>query len=313
MFGYIRPLKDELKVREFEEFKTCYCALCHTLRRRYGAVSRNILSYDFVFLAMLLWEDVRPPEMKCSRCAASPLKKRRYCAPSRVLDLCAGYSVILTWWKLRDSVADERFFRSVRDRLLRLLLRGAYRKASRAYANFSEIVRTNIETLTELESGGDSPSGAGPTLDEYADKFARITEAMADAAEDDGRRRPLRQLLYHTGRFIYIIDACDDLEEDLKYRRFNPVAKRFGRSEGALTEEERALMKTTLMQSCSMIATAFELLPKSFWSPVLSNIIYLGMPQTCANVLDGKKTAGRGTRKHLRGECAGNKGMDKII
>lgn len=313
MFGYIRPLKDELKVREFEEFKTCYCALCHTLRRRYGAISRNILSYDFVFLAMLLWEDQGPPEIKCSRCAASPLKKRRYCAPSRVLDLCAGYNVILTWWKLQDSIADERFCRSVRDRLLRFLLRGAYRKASRAYADFSEIVRVNIQSLTELESDRNSQIGANPSLDEFADKFARITEAMAAVSEENGRRRPLQQLLYHTGRFVYIIDACDDLEEDLKYSRFNPVAKRFGRGEGSLTEEERTLMKTTLMQSCSMIATAFEILPKSFWSPVLSNIIYLGMPQACANVLDGYKTDGRGARKRPRDECAGNKGMDKVI
>ena len=71
MFGYIRPLKDELKVREFNRYKACYCGLCHTLKEQYGAFARNILSYDFVFLAMLLW-DSEEPVTHCARCLASP-------------------------------------------------------------------------------------------------------------------------------------------------------------------------------------------------------------------------------------------------
>ncbi|SHH50452.1 hypothetical protein SAMN02745823_00104 [Sporobacter termitidis DSM 10068] len=302
MFGYVRPLKDELKVREYDQFKACYCALCHTLKSRYGAFSRNILNFDFTFLTMLLWDGTDRPAYQCARCVASPLRKKTYCAPSPALDLCAGYSVILAWWKLRDSVKDETFFVSLGDRLLSLLLRRAYKKASRAYPAFDETVRSNLEALGRLESAGDA------SLDACADKFAAITEALAappggEAGSAD-KARPLRQLLYHTGRYIYITDACDDLEDDLKKRRFNPVANRFGLTSGVVPEEDRTVLRTTLMHSCALIGAAYELLPKNYWAPVLSNIIYLGMPETCFRVLDGTWRKGKG---------AANKGMDRTI
>jgi hypothetical protein len=307
MFGYVRPLKDELKVREFDQFKACYCALCHTLKTRYGALSRNILSYDFAFLAMLLWGEKDTPTVKCARCIASPFKKKPYCEQTKVLDVCAGYSVILTWWKLRDSIKDERFFKSIRDRLLSLLLYSAYRKASRTYSEFAKEVETNLAALSHLEAAGNA------SLDACADKFARITEALAAVTfaetsagntADADRYRPLQQLLYHTGRYIYIVDACDDLSEDLKNKRFNPVANRFRLTAGVLSEEDKTALRTTLLHSCALIGAAYELLPGNHWSQILSNIIYLGMPETCFRVLDGTWKNRNGTR---------NKGMDKII
>jgi hypothetical protein len=296
MFGYVRPLKDELKVREFEQFKACYCALCHTLKSRYGAISRNLLNYDFAFLAMLLWGADDAPEYKCARCIASPVRKQKYCVRTPVLDVCAGYTVILARWKLRDSLKDEGFFRSFRDRVLSLLISGAYRKASRQYPAFAETVRTNISALAQLEALD------GASLDESADKFAHITEALALEASGDGRYRPLQQLLYHTGRYIYIVDACDDLEEDLKKKRFNPVARRFGLKEGRLKEGDKETLRATLLHSCGLIGAAYELLPKNPWSAILGNIIYLGMPETCLRVLDGTWKCGRAPENRRNGQ-----------
>lgn len=281
MFGYIRPLKDELKVREFEEFKACYCALCHTLKTRYGAFSRFILNYDFTFLTMLLWEDSKAPAHKCGRCMASPLKKRTYCAPSKALEICAGYSVILAWWKLRDSVADESFFASLRDRFLSVMLRKAYRKATKKYPAFEKNVRQRLSELRMLES---SDSGS---LDACADKFAMITSALALEAVEHEKQRPLEQLMYHMGRFIYIIDACDDFESDAKSGNYNAVARRYGNKTGKLSDQEKESLRTTLMHSCSLIGAAYELMRSNSWSPIINNIIYLGMPETCTRVLDG--------------------------
>ena len=53
MFGYIAPLKSELKVREYEVYNAYYCAICHAVKRRYGELPRLLLSYDAVFVAML--------------------------------------------------------------------------------------------------------------------------------------------------------------------------------------------------------------------------------------------------------------------
>lgn len=281
MFGYIRPLKDELKVREFEAFKACYCALCHTLKTQYGTFSRFILNYDFTFLSMLLWDEDETPVNKCARCIASPFRKKTYCEPSRALQICAGYSIILAWWKLRDSVADEGFFHSLRDRALSLLLKRAYRKASKTYVVFEQTVRSGLEELRHLEDS------EGASLDAYADKFAMITAALVSEAEGAGKQRALSQLLYHTGRFIYIIDACDDLEDDLKNSRFNAIAQRFGIKKGKLSDEDKQSLGTTLTHSCNLIGAAFELLKPNPWSSILRNIIYLGMPDASTHVLNG--------------------------
>lgn len=281
MFGYIKPLKDELKVCEFEQFKACYCALCHTLKKEYGTFSRIILNYDFTFLAMLLWDKDEPPEYFCSRCVASPILKKKYCRNVPALQICAGYSVILAWWKLRDSVKDERFFRSLRDRLLLLLLRGAYKKARKAFAEFEKTVRLNLDALSGLEKVGSA------SLDACADKFARITGALSSEVKDVAKHRPLEQLLYHTGRFIYIVDACDDLEEDCAAQRYNPVAARYQLKTGALTAEAREALESTLIHSCGLIGAAYELLPRNNWSSIINNIIYLGMPGVEKRVLSG--------------------------
>lgn len=286
MFGYIRPLKDELKVREFDQFKACYCALCHTLKDQYGAFAKYILNFDFTFLAMLLWDEDEAPAYKCARCVASPFVKKTYCAPSRTLSICAGYSIILAWWKLRDSVADERFFKSIRDRILSLLLRRAYKKAAKAYPAFEETVRSGLSDLRRLEETGSD------SLDACADKFAMITSALAFVSNGDAKYRPLQQLLYHTGRFVYIIDACDDLDADIENGSFNPVARRFGVKAGGLSDDAKEMLRTTLNHSCNLIGTAYELLVPNAWSSIIQNIIYLGMPDAYQRVLNGtwKKT-----------------------
>lgn len=287
MFGYIKPLKDELKVREFEDFKACYCALCHTLKAEYGPFSRYILNYDFTFLAMLLWDENEKPDRKCARCMASPLKKKTVCLPTRALRVSAGYSVILAWWKLRDSVADEGFFESLGERFLSLLLIRAYKKAARKYAAFEKAVRSGLDALRLLENSEND------SLDACADKFAAMTGALAAEASEQGKQRALSQLLYHAGRFVYIIDACDDLEEDCKKGRFNAVKRRFGVKTGKLSTEEKESLQTTLLHSCSLISSAFELLPPNPWAAILRNIIYLGMPDAVTRVLDGTWRKGR--------------------
>ena len=59
MFGYVRPLRDELKCRDFDLYRAVYCGLCRCMRRRYGLLAPMFLNYDFTFLALLL-EDLRP-------------------------------------------------------------------------------------------------------------------------------------------------------------------------------------------------------------------------------------------------------------
>ena len=152
MFGYVRPRKDELKVRDWEAYQAVYCGLCHTLGRRYGLLPRMFLNYDFVFLVMVLDGGKAPPVIHRRRCMACPLRGKPSCQGGQALERAADESVILTYWKLRDSVADRSFWKGIFARLLSLLLRPSYRKAAARVPDFDRQVVTCLEELQALRA-----------------------------------------------------------------------------------------------------------------------------------------------------------------
>ena len=280
MFGYIVPVKAELKVKEFDAFKALYCGLCHTMGKEYGFVTRFLLNYDFVFLTMLLWDKNEKPETAGKRCAACPFQKKACCKTNSAMKSAAGMSVILSWWKIMDGVSDSRGIKALVYRFFSLIYRKAYRKALKEFPEFDAAVKNGIERLNELERESCT------SLDETADCFAGILKAAA-VGQNETKRRILEQILYHTGRWIYIVDACDDLKKDVSEGNYNPVKERFGE----ITEiegETKARLETTLLHSRNLAGNAFELLDLTAWSGIIRNIIFLGMPNVCTSVLDGK-------------------------
>ena len=283
MFGYIRPMQGELKVYELERFKACYCGLCHCLRTKYGLSAGFILNYELVFLAMLLWAPDENPVFEQGRCIAGPFRKKRYCAANDVLSTCAGYNVILTWWKLKDSVADNSFFKAIPHRLALMALRGAYKKASHEFSGFNESVRALLDNLSDYEASGET------SLDGAADNFAKILCAAIPQSAPETVIPPLNELMYHLGRWVYIIDACDDYSDDFRDGRYNPVAARYpGDIDGEISKEGLERLKATLSHSNSLLRLAYELLPDNAWSGIVSNIILFGMPYICESVLSGE-------------------------
>ena len=269
-------------MHDLEYFKACNCGLCHSLGRGYGASARFVLSFELLFLSMLLWDGSAPPVITSRRCIASPFKKKHCCSGTQTLDMCAGYNVILTWWKLRDSVKDATPIGTIPYRLALLLLHRAYRKAAKEYESFDRKVGEDIQKLDAYESQN------GRSLDRAADSFSHILTATIPRGLPDDVSRPLSELLYHLGRWIYIIDACDDLKDDLRAGRYNPVSARFDISSGGhLDGNATERLTATLAHSNNLLCSAFELLPENAWSNTIRNIIYIGMPDVSSRVLRG--------------------------
>ena len=298
MFGYVLPPLEALPREEAERFRRVYCGLCHTLGRRYGPGARMILNYDFTYLAILLSEPEEPSAYE-GRCISSPLKRRAYQPASPALELAADESVILAWWQLRDGAADHGFWKGTGYRAASAALGGAYRKAAAARPDFDRQVRGCIAELSALEAE------QCPSMDRAADTFARILQSAAGAVDDPVRRRVLEQMLYHLGRWVYLVDAADDLEQDTASGGYNPVALRYGLIGGKWTEESRTAFAKTLDQSIHMIATAFELWDFGVWRPLLEQTVYTGLFAVGRAVLEGtfRKMSPREYReKHKKAE-----------
>lgn len=269
MFGYVRPYREELKVRELEGYRAMYCGLCATMGARHGFAARMLLNYDFVFLAMLLAPVEARPTTEMCRCPARlGLRKKCACVRSEGLETAADESVILSYWKLQDNLSDSGVWKRLGARILSALLRRGYRRAAAARPDFDACVRACLEELHALEREN------SPSLDRTADTFARILRAAAPPTGEQSRDRALEQLLYHVGRWIYLVDAWDDLGEDARSGDYNPIHARFS----GHVEEEREYLRTTLKHSLNLACSAFALVELGGWRGTVENILCLGLP-----------------------------------
>ena len=285
MFGYVRPALNRLSETEKSRYKRAYCGLCQTLGVRYGFISRFTLNYDFAFLAILL--SGGEEEISCCRCPARPFRKQKDCAVGPAFDIAADESIILMWHKLSDDVVDNGFFAGLPSRFLRLILRKSYRKAADRQPAFDRNVCESMARLKDFEYVH------SPQLDRVADAFAALLSAASCRTENENRRRVLEQLLYHLGRWIYLIDAWDDLEEDKKDGRYNPIDARFEGKAG----ENADYIKTTLTHSVRLMSAASNLIDFGQWNEIVSNVLSIGIPAVQTAVLSGRWKEYRSARE----------------
>ena len=276
MFGYVKVNKDELKVREYNVYKSYYCGLCKTLKSEYGYFSRFVLNYDSVFLALLL-SSVTKDEYDCKNeiCIAHPTKKTPIMKKNNSLTYSAAAMVILVLLKLEDDIRDEK---SIKALLIYFLLLSAKRKVKKNYNELFENCREQINKLSVLEKNKCSD------IDKLSDVFAHLLETLfaPDFIENDSAKRILSHIGYILGRFIYIIDAYEDMEKDKKKKNFNPFLL-------VKIPPDTAELIESLTFDLSSMANSYELLDLKINKPILDNIIYLGLSGVLDKTLKGEQ------------------------
>ena len=219
MFGYLTAFQPELRVRELDTYKAIYCGLCHCLRSHYGLASSAGLSYDFVFLAALgLALEKEEPELSHRRCLTHPFRQRASIAGKRTTLFAAAMQVLLACYKLEDDLEDESGGKKVRARAGLAALRGARAVAEQEYPELSQRMGEQLSLLAQAQSR------KGESLDSYTHHSGMLLAVIAEEiGEDDIQRRVLHEIGYQLGRWIYLIDAADDWEQDVSLGRFNAL------------------------------------------------------------------------------------------
>ena len=285
MFGYVKICKPECKIREYEYYRAVYCGLCRSLGRCTGQCSRLMLSYDMTFMVLvrLALEEVKPTFGKRA-CAVHPFRRRAMALPpkgsaeERIFALGAASTVLLSYHKLRDDVTDERGFRRLRALLARPFAAMLRRRASKRYAPLEELIRRELSALSALEKGD------GRSVDAPAETFGRLVAGILSYGLEGARRTIASEIGFRVGKWIYLVDAIDDLSEDVSRGRYNPLASAYGK---ALDEEDRLGLSAALTAELMEAERGFDLIdyPDGDLRAVVENILYLGMPQTAERVL----------------------------
>lgn len=273
MFGYIKPLEPQLRVCELDTYKAVYCGVCRGLSKRFGPAARLTLSYDFTFIAMLYVSlGDKEPVFSPQICPVNPFKRRPHLEYCEAVEFSCDMAMLLLREKCVDNIDDSGFIKGLGWRALLPLAQSAAKTAYADRPKAAEIAAEMTRSQREAEAQGESASvdtACNATASALSEIFALITQ-------DETNARILSRLGYMLGRFIYLCDAVDDLDDDIAKENFNPL-KHFQDKE-KLTE----IINMTLGE----MGAAYALLEPKYFKEILDNIIYLGLPATAKRLLE---------------------------
>lgn len=274
VFGYVKPLTPELKVKEHAFYQSVYCGLCRANGKKTGCLSRLALRYDLVFLALIRMAlcDTEVT-VKNRRCMAHPLRRRPMTEPCDALDYAALAGALLAVRNLDDKINDSRGVRKFAYRTLHPMT-GKMRRRARALGDLPATVDRCLSELHALEAAHE------PSPDRAAEAFGELLGNVFAHGLTSGKERIAYEIGRHTGRWIYLTDAVDDAPDDRRTHSYNPLS--------ALPPTERERIRQALYLELSELQKAADLI--SFADEgirnIVNNIIHLGMPSVTDRVLD---------------------------
>lgn len=276
MFGYVTANSEELKIKDYNFYRSCYCGLCRTLKERHGLLAPLTLSYDMTFTVLLLsalYED--PFETSSSRCIVHPAKKH-LTRTNKWTEYAADMTILLAYHNLMDDWIDEHDLTHL---AFAKTLSHAYKKVEQQYPHQTQAVKDFITNTSEAEKRGDTD------LD-LVSGFTGEFLGTLFAVEEDFWKDTLYKTGFYLGKFIYLMDAVDDLEKDRKKGTYNPLL--------ALSEKKdfEAYIENTLLMMMAECSKNFELLPIIQYTDILRNILYSGVWTKYALIKNKKEQKG---------------------
>lgn len=261
MFGYIAVNKSEMKFKEFDVYHSYYCGICRELKKKYGAFGQLSLSYDMTFLAILLTGLYEPETCRGScKCIVHPFESHEV-RNNIFTEYAADMNVLFTCYKCHDDWEDERkFWKLVYGRLLE-------GRAGCLKESYAAKIRTISLLMQDFSDAEKSP---GADIDTLAGMFGRVMAEIVAVREDEWAEN-LRRLGFFLGKFIYLCDAYEDVEEDIKKGTPNPLKQRYESLD--FEEECRTILRMMISECCK----EFEKLPILENVEILRNILYSGV------------------------------------
>ena len=262
MFGYVMINKPELRIKEYERYHAYYCGLCRTLKKEYGTFGQFTLTYDMTFLIVLLtalYEE--KPDHENHHCIVHPVKKHSMLT-NEITSYAAAMNIALSYHHFLDDWEDEK---SIKGLSGAKLVKRKYKKIKKKYPRQVEVIRRTLKELSQLEKEKET------RLDYVAKPFGELMAELFVYKEDQWQDE-LRNLGFYLGKFIYIMDAYEDLEEDIKKGNYNP----FCEMDKENLAEDIGQILTLMMAEATK---AFEKLPIIVQPEVeiLRNILYAGV------------------------------------
>jgi hypothetical protein len=280
MFGYLIPQKSELKVRELQDWQATYCGVCHAISKDCGQAPRFALQNDMASFAMLLidlTDDTFEAHKKA--CIAHMIKKRPTLQKNASLTYCGDVTTLLARHKLLDMWNDEK---KIYAPVANTLISSGYKKAKRRNPKLAQKLYDILNTLTEVEKDQNVSFDVPAAL---SGELLYEVSMHADNISDNDKKI-LSDMMRNLGIWIYLADAIEDKEEDIKKGCFNPLV-RDGKPDSDIITHASEIMTFAL----SRAQLAYDLLKLDKSAPIMDNIIRYSLPTRQNMILKDKETS----------------------
>ena len=252
MFGYVKINKMDLTFREYDYYKAYYCGLCKYLKRNHGEISRFSLNYDITFLIVLLTAVYNPESISTEEvCIVNPFKKKKVIT-NDITEYAASMNILLTYYKLEDNLMYEK------------------------YPEKAEYIKQQLNELNKLEKDKNI------NIDEVSSIFGNIMGEVFVYKKDENERN-LRMIGFNIGKYIYLLDAYEDLDEDFKKGRYNPFIEYIDKN-----DELKEKVKKIIVTSLGFLARGIDNLNLNKNVGIIENIIYSGVYLRYINILESR-------------------------
>ena len=257
MFGFITPTKSNLSKSEIEKYKAYYCGLCHELKKGYGKDGISVLSYDMVFLTLLL-TDLYNANISggFERCVAKPLKEHKYIT-SQYSEYAADMQMLLSYYSELDKITDKD---EGADSKKLKALSSYMSRIEEKYPRQTKTLREGLSLLSKEETDGQEDAVKMSYI------FGSTLSEVFNPIENDFFSPHLLDLGTAIGRFTYLMDAFVDRKKDEKKGVYNPLV--------GFDDEH---IEGMLMNAATDASVAFESLALDDNLAILRNIIYSGI------------------------------------
>lgn len=284
MLGYVTVEKSELKIREYEIYSAYYCGVCKSIGKRLGQLPRFTLSYDAAFLALLLSGLENQGEtLERQHCIVHPVMKKTTVIDNKAVDYAADVMVILAYHKFLDDINDDNSLVGYGGKLA---FSRQYKKLVKEYPALCQEIAVALEKLMTLEKEKCN------NLDKIGENFAIIMERIfANGPFPKGEEVPLAVIGKHLGKWIYLIDATDDLETDIKSGAYNPLIYRFEYDKSKESADEfwnriKEQVEFSLFQYLTQMSNAYDLLGVKKNQGIIENIVFMGLRRRTETILE---------------------------
>ncbi len=283
MYGYVIPYKPQLKMQDFVLYRAFYCGICKATGKLYGQKPRFTTNYDITFLSVLMHDcNTQAVEFASERCVCGPFKKKPIVKRNQLLDKLASLNVIMSYYKAEDGVADREGFSK---RVARAALKRSRRKAAKAYPEAEEIVRSCYSDLRALERDG--VTGTDRAAHPFATMLRRLAVWLLDDKNDDNKA----SLCYNIGKFVYLADALDDIDDDFRHKRYNPFITTYGfdGDRKGFIDAHRPQLEFIFGSAVNRAIECFNNCRFTQSYDLMQNIVHLGLREKVRELLDSDK------------------------